>query len=130
MERYQGVHMDTWCEPPPGWGEQKQQGFRVKVLGLRAREWDTRSLRKMSSVSSAYVLRLTLALRCQVSQEKGSGRKRAVEVVLVRTNREKREEDQLRKVSLSHPSWYPCRNRNRHSLPMKTVEDDVHSLPS
>jgi len=37
-----------------------------------------------------------------VSQEKGSGRKRAVEVVLVRTNREKREEEQLKKVS--HPT--------------------------
>ncbi len=35
----------------------------------------------------------------QVSQEKGSGRKRAVEVVLVRTNRERREEEQLKKVS-------------------------------
>lgn len=35
----------------------------------------------------------------QVSQEKANGRKRAVEVVLVRTNREKREEEQLTKVS-------------------------------
>ncbi|CAM9108870.1 unnamed protein product [Scytosiphon promiscuus] len=37
-------------------------------------------------------------VRFKVSQEKGSGRKRAVEVVLVRTNREKREEDQLKKL--------------------------------
>lgn len=35
---------------------------------------------------------------CQVSQEKASGRKRAVEVVLVRTNKQKREEEQLKKV--------------------------------
>lgn len=36
----------------------------------------------------------------QVSQEKTSGRKRAVEVVLVRTSKEKREEEQLKKVLL------------------------------
>lgn len=36
----------------------------------------------------------------QVSQEKASGRKRAVEVVLIRTSREKREEEQLKKVRI------------------------------
>lgn len=49
-----------------------------------------------------------------MSQEKISGRKRAVEVVLVRTNREKREEEQLQKVrhsaTLAPPrtSWRLC----------------------
>eukprot|EP00752_Nemacystus_decipiens_P009418 g8421.t1 len=37
-------------------------------------------------------------VRFKVSQEKASGRKRAVEVVLVRTNKQKREEEQLKKL--------------------------------
>eukprot|EP00904_Undaria_pinnatifida_P012646 jgi/Undpi1/8511/HiC_scaffold_25.g10978.m1 len=37
-------------------------------------------------------------VRFQVSQDKGSGRKRAVKIVLVRTNKEKREEEQLKKL--------------------------------
>lgn len=51
---------------------------------------------KMSSVGTE------LALVYQVSQEKASGRKRAVEVVLVRTNKEKREEEEKKKVSPHH----------------------------
>lgn len=51
-----------------------------------------------------------------MSQEKGSGRKRAVEVVLVRTNRERREEDQLKKVGTSVVTGMPTVLESKRKL--------------
>lgn len=51
----------------------------------------------MSRVCNGWVSDLLVSM-FQVSQEKATGRRKAVEIVLVKTARERREEEQLQKV--------------------------------